>query len=249
VDGRGYHADSVFDASAPAVMAGLIGATAGPAGAQQAGQQVAEAVQASLLQGRVPLPDRMTDGPAKAEKKRLFIELGGHKLQRNGDGSYALSVEHPSGRGFDLTLRPAEAEQAVRHGAAGVGVGLDGEEMFGYSLPHCEVRGTVDLADGDGAREVDAGESAGWFERQFGGRPLDVSPQEKERQEHAKLLARVGALVEPATRERRRTLGENCGWLQLAAAGELLQVSPLYIFEHLVGENIHRYPMSLTSLE
>jgi hypothetical protein len=25
--------------------------------------------------------------------------------------------------------------------------------------------------------------------------------------------------------------------------------APLYIFEHLVGENIHRYPMSLTSLQ
>jgi hypothetical protein len=25
--------------------------------------------------------------------------------------------------------------------------------------------------------------------------------------------------------------------------------APLYIFEHLVGEHIHRYPMSLTSLE
>jgi hypothetical protein len=28
-----------------------------------------------------------------------------------------------------------------------------------------------------------------------------------------------------------------------------VRYAPLYIFEHLVGENIHRYPISLTSLE
>ena len=36
---------------------------------------------------------------------------------------------------------------------------------------------------------------------------------------------------------------------EAAAAEEREQVSPLYLFEHLVGENIHRRRMSLASLE
>ena len=49
-------------------------------GAQQ--QQVTAAVAAVLAAGRVPLPDRQADVKAKADDRRLVIELGGHKLER-----------------------------------------------------------------------------------------------------------------------------------------------------------------------
>lgn len=61
------------------VLRGLIGMGAA-GGAQQ--QQVTAAVAAVLAAGRVPLPDRQADVKAKADDRRLAIELGGHKLER-----------------------------------------------------------------------------------------------------------------------------------------------------------------------
>ena len=43
--------------------------------------------------------------------------------------------------------------------------------------------------------------------------------------------------------------GERFAFVELAGLEDARRYAPLYRFEHLVGENIHRYPMTLTSLE
>ena len=70
---------------------------------------------------------------------------------------------------------------------------------------------------------LDVAVAQGWFERQFGGKPLDVTPQEQERLDHAAMMARFGAVAAAPVSSggsRREQYAEHCCWLQVRSVSQ-----------------------------
>jgi predicted secreted hydrolase len=64
----------------------------------------------------------------------------------------------------------------VRHGEGGIVNSQDGANMFYYFMPMCKVTGTVTL-DGQ-VLQVDSSKSSGWYDHEFGGKPLMQKKEE-----------------------------------------------------------------------
>ena len=170
VEAGTYHAATVLDQHAPAVLRDRLARTT------FRDQTIVAAYQEILAKGSLPLPDRLAETAAggSCDPRRLKFVMDGNKLERQSDGGYSLTIRHPSGRGCNLFFKPAKPP--VRHGAQGIVKGDDGEEMYSYFIPRCDVGGSLVLEPGGSSANVEATDS-GWFEHQFGGRPLDEAEQ------------------------------------------------------------------------
>ena len=164
-----YHAATVLDPHAPAVLRDRLARTT------FRDHTIVAAYQEILAKGSLPLPDRLAESPkgGECDPRKLRFVMDGNKLERQSDGSYIVTVRHPSGRGCALVFSPTKPP--VRHGETGVVIGDEGEELYSYCVPRCEVSGSFTLDSGGGSPvNVEAGGSpGGWYEHQFGGKPLE----------------------------------------------------------------------------
>lgn len=170
VEAGTYHAATVLDPNAPAMLRDQLARTT------FRDHTIVAAYQEILAKGLLPLPDRMAENAkgGECDPRKLRFAMDGNKLERQSDGSYSVTVRQPSGRGCALHFTPTKPP--VRHGEMGVLLGDDGEQVYSYFIPRCTVTGSLTLEPGESAVSVQASDNhAGWYEHQFGGRPLEES--------------------------------------------------------------------------
>lgn len=115
----------------------------------------------------IPLPDRMfsKDRDAVTATDKLFLDYEGATFTKDKDNNYVLTAKTPEGKsGFNLVFTPRKP--AIRHGLDGVVKGHDGDDMFYYFIPRCDVTGTFTL---DG-QQKDVHNGQGWYDHEFGGK-------------------------------------------------------------------------------
>jgi geranylgeranyl pyrophosphate synthase len=126
--------------------------------------RLCRALREVFARGRVPLPDRLMRRAAVVAAGRLALDMDGNRLERGGNGSYALRLwDERLGAGCRLTFTPRKP--AVRHGEDGVTLLDSRREMFYYFIPRCDVTGVVHV----GGREVEVERGSGWYDHEFGG--------------------------------------------------------------------------------
>ncbi len=111
----------------------------------------------------VPLPDRALKEHGFVALDRLELDFGGQRFVKLGPNRYSLLLESQElGTGAEVVFDLKK--DVVRHGDNGVVRGVEGEEMFYYFCPRCEVTGHVVV---DGQRlEISSG--SGWYDHEFG---------------------------------------------------------------------------------
>ena len=134
-----------------------------------------------LDRGNVPLPDRMFAHEPSMALDKLDFAVEGCSLSKDAAGNYLVRCATPDGRtALDLKFRPRK--QAVRHGLDGVVKGHDGDDMFYYLVPRCDVTGSF-VADGERRAVAEDGSASGWYDHEFGGKR--ASPNEVPAMEYA----------------------------------------------------------------
>ena len=124
----------------------------------------------TLDRGAVPLPDRMFSPgrDAAVATDKLDLDFESATFTKDAAGRYRLVTRTPDGRtGADLTFTPRKAP--VRHGLNGIVKGHDGDDMWYYFIPRCDVSGTFTV--GGVVKEVAPGSGTGWYDHEFGGVP------------------------------------------------------------------------------
>eukprot|EP00937_MAST-01D_sp_MAST-1D-sp2_P006722 g6722.t1 len=142
-----------------------------------------------LDKDEVPLPDRMftrapSVGTGLLDGRKLALDFECATLSKTATGAYALKADTPAigqgtgaqaACGFELIFTPQK--KAVRHGDHGVVAGHDGDDMFYYFIPRCDVTGSVSI--GDDKFAVQKGQ--GWYDHEFGGKQeFEAGDEEKE---------------------------------------------------------------------
>jgi geranylgeranyl pyrophosphate synthase/predicted secreted hydrolase len=159
VGARTYFATSRVDKSAPEMGLERI-----KKGRGSRDPRLNRAIKELLEDGRVPAPDKIFEGDvfvAPTESGRLELDYDGARFQKLDDGTYKLELNGDKG-GCSLVFTPEKRPH--RHGDDGVVRGLEGENMFYYFIPRCQVAGTVVI---DGHTLPATGQ--GWYDHEFGG--------------------------------------------------------------------------------
>ena len=160
-DRRRYVCESIVDPEAPA-----LGRERMDRGEGTKDTRLRRALREVLDKDKVPYPDRVIEGEAFVSERRLDLEYEHARLRKADDGAYHLELRHPSvGVGCRFVFRPKIA--AVRHGDDGVVKGTQGEDMFYYFIPRCDVTGELHL---DGVT-VPVKSGRGWYDHEFGRHP------------------------------------------------------------------------------
>src|SRR5215813_8080249 len=162
-DDARYYAESLVDPCAPEV-----GLQKLERGAGTPDPLLQQAMREILEKGEVPHPDRLIEGPILVRQDRLDLDFGGYRFRKLKNGDYELllfSDEHQVG--CQLRFHPLVAP--VRHGDNGVARGVEGEGMFYYFIPRCQVEGNI-LLEGQSAQIKEGG---GWYDHEFGHRSQD----------------------------------------------------------------------------
>jgi len=123
-----------------------------------------------LEQDEIPLPDRRFDTEVTVALERLELDFGDALLTKTADGTYQLSLRDDE-RQIACTLSLKPRKGAVRHGVDGVVQAAEGETMFYYFVPRCQVQGTVTTP---GFPEAPV-EGSGWYDHEFGA-PESAAP-------------------------------------------------------------------------
>jgi geranylgeranyl pyrophosphate synthase/predicted secreted hydrolase len=156
-----YVSESVVDRDAPRFGLEKIDRGEGTRDAR-----ILRAMREVCARGKVPHPDRMFERDPFVANRRLELQFDDARLVRTDAGRYELELKHRRERiGCRLSFTPRKA--AVRHGDDGVVKGTQGEDMFYYFVPRCDVEGEVEL---DGA-VVPIATGDGWFDHEFGRHP------------------------------------------------------------------------------
>jgi geranylgeranyl pyrophosphate synthase/predicted secreted hydrolase len=128
--------------------------------------RILRAMREVCVRGKVPHPDRMFAREPHVAERRLELEFDDARLRRSDDGRYHLELRHGREQtGCKLSFTPCKP--AVRHGENGVVKGTQGEDMFYYFVPRCDVVGEV-MQDGNW---VPLRSGSGWFDHEFGRHP------------------------------------------------------------------------------
>jgi geranylgeranyl pyrophosphate synthase/predicted secreted hydrolase len=156
-----YVSESIVDRDAPRFGLEKIDRGEGTRDAR-----ILRAMREVCARGQVPHPDRMFEREPFVAKRRLELQFDDARLVRTDDGRYELELKHRRERiGCRLSFTPRKP--AIRHGDDGVVKGTQGEDMFYYFVPRCDVEGEVEL---DGA-VVPVATGDGWFDHEFGRHP------------------------------------------------------------------------------
>jgi geranylgeranyl pyrophosphate synthase/predicted secreted hydrolase len=157
-----YTSDILLDRDSPQMVLKQI-----KEGKKQVGDKKLRAAMREVLEkGNVPLPDRMFKKDANVPFGKLNLDYENATVTKRSDGAYIVNALHSDGEesGFSLAFLPQKP--AVRHGKDGVVAGHDGDDMFYYFIPRCEVTGTVKL-NGE-TQTITKGQ--GWYDHEFGGK-------------------------------------------------------------------------------
>ncbi len=122
-----------------------------------------------LDKGNVPLPDRMFEKDPAVSLKTLNFHSDGASLEKDENSNYVLKCRSHDGKtSLDLVFIPKKLP--VRHGLDGVVKGHDGDDMFYYLIPRCDLAGSFSMK-GEAPRVIQVGEkSTGWYDHEFGGK-------------------------------------------------------------------------------
>lgn len=156
-----YHAESLVDRRAPEIGLKRLAET------PSSDPRMDRALKEVLLKGAVPAPDRMLERDAFVALRSLELDFDGRTLRKDDDGRYHLTLAHAS-EAVEVQLVLDPRKPPIRHGDDGVVRGADGEYMFYYFIPRCELTGHVTL---DGIRQP-VTQGQGWFDHEFGGHHL-----------------------------------------------------------------------------
>lgn len=158
---RRYVTQSLVDRSAPS-----LGIQKLDRGEGTRDVRIRRAMREVCARDKVPYPDRMFARTPHVAQRRLELEFDDARLSRTDDGRYRLELMHDQAKvGCSLVFTPRKA--AVRHGDDGVVKGTQGEDMFYYFVPRCDVEG--ELVDA-GVR-VPLRSGSGWYDHEFGRHP------------------------------------------------------------------------------
>lgn len=156
---KSYFAESWVDERAPE-----IGLERMNKGRGSDDHRVNRAMREVLEKGTVPLPDQMFDGPCFVHQRKLELDFGGYRLEKDEGGRYRLQLYNQHNHvGCDLIFTPQRP--AIRHGEDGVVRGTEGEDMYYYFVPRCAVEGAITINGTE--RPVAKGD--GWYDHEFGG--------------------------------------------------------------------------------
>ncbi len=159
VEGKRYVHESVLDRDSPAIVKKQL-----DTGNVVTDARLLRAYMEVLNRGNVPLPDRMFKAEPSIALDSLELDFESGSVRKNEAGEYVLRMSMPSGKfGGELIFAPQKP--AIRHGLNGVVKGHDGDDMFYYCIPRCDVRGSITV---DGAR-VRIAKGSGWYDHEFGG--------------------------------------------------------------------------------
>lgn len=125
--------------------------------------QLREAMLRIVSTGRPPLPDRLIPGRVQVAADRLDLRYGEvGEFRRLDDGSYLLRLSGQDSQ-VETVFRPTKP--AVRNGDHGIVPGKTGDPngMFYYTIPRCELAGSVTVA---GATHLITSGS-GWYDHEF----------------------------------------------------------------------------------
>jgi geranylgeranyl pyrophosphate synthase/predicted secreted hydrolase len=125
-------------------------------------QRVSRALREMLVQGRVPLPDRLMEREGRVKLDALDIDFDGNCFRKLTDGIYEMKLLSQTGREA-CRLQFTLEKPVVRHGDDGVVRGLAGSDMFYYFSPRCRVEGSVTV---EGTPLAVTG--SGWYDHEFG---------------------------------------------------------------------------------
>ncbi len=127
---------------------------------------IRRAMREVCVRGRVPQPDRLFERAPFVATSRLELEFDDNLLRKTDDGRYRLHLHCPR-QHVDVELEFTPRKPAVRHGDDGVVKGTQGEDMFYYFVPRCDVRGTIAT---EGV-PVSIARGGGWYDHEFGRHP------------------------------------------------------------------------------
>ena len=168
-NGKVYHADSRVDKRSP-----KIGLERIKQGYDLKDPRLNRALIEVLKKGRTPVPDRMFKSDVFVGETRLELDFDGARFEKQGDGSYCLSLFNPRiHAGCDIVFYPEKPP--IRHGDNGVVKEIKGQEGFYYFIPRCGLTGTVTL---NGVTQPIVSGS-GWYDHNFGVHISDPTPQKK----------------------------------------------------------------------
>lgn len=117
-----------------------------------------------LEKGNVPKPDKMFKEDVELHQNKFKLRYETSSVTKDRSGRYLLKAATEDGKtSIDFVLNPVKP--AVRHGKDGVVKGHDGDDMYYYLIPRCNLSGSFSV---DGvSRKVASG--AGWYDHEFGG--------------------------------------------------------------------------------
>eukprot|EP01138_Halocafeteria_seosinensis_P004312 gb/GECG01004409.1/.p1 GENE.gb/GECG01004409.1/~~gb/GECG01004409.1/.p1 ORF type:complete len:945 (+),score=129.55 gb/GECG01004409.1/:1-2835(+) len=117
-----------------------------------------------LEKGNVPKPDRMFKEEIECNENKFNIRFETASVKKDRKGRYVVKASTEDGStSIDFVCDPVKP--AVRHGADGVVKGHDGDDMYYYLIPRCNLSGSFQV---DGvSRRVASG--TGWYDHEFGG--------------------------------------------------------------------------------
>lgn len=172
-NGKVYHADSRVDKHSP-----KIGLKRIKKGYDLKDPRLNRALTEILKKGRTPVPDRMFKGDVFVGERHLELDFDGARFEKQGDGSYCLSLFNPRVHaGCDIVFHPEKPP--IRHGDNGVIKDIKGEVGFYYFIPRCRLTGTVTL---NGIKQPIVSGS-GWYDHNFGVHISDPTPKKKSNKE------------------------------------------------------------------
>lgn len=160
-----YLQESLMHKDSPAVLADMF-----DQGLVTKDNMIRKAYRMVFDKKNVPLPDRIFPDDPVVHHDRLELDYVYATLKKDEAGDYLLTAKTHDGKaGIDLKFHPTKPP--VRHGVDGVVMGHDGDDMFYYLIPRCEVTGTFRLddealpADSQEAQADEEGDKYMWMGR------------------------------------------------------------------------------------
>lgn len=117
-----------------------------------------------LERGNVPYPDKMFSEEIECDKKTFGLKFGNASASKDRKGRYLIKAGTEDGKtSINFVCDPVKP--AVRHGQDGVVKGHDGDDMYYYLIPRCNLTGSFTV---DGVSHK-VGSGSGWYDHEFGG--------------------------------------------------------------------------------
>lgn len=157
-DNNKYYQSSYFENTAPAILSNKLKNGEGPSD-----PHIRKALKEMLERDTLPLPDRLLIRPPTIAKDCLHLDFDGDIFEKIADDKYRLYVQCDK-HDIECDLIFSPKKKFILHGDNGVVSGVDGEDMFYYFNPRCDVTGAVNVKEENHQLQ----KSLGWYDHEFG---------------------------------------------------------------------------------